>query len=329
MRPDHAALQPKAHGFRRQRLDMPRHRVIGFVAVQVHRQAPRGGQFTQLPHRIGSGLHGALKMRDAADHVDTHIQRPDQIGAGVGAAIQPVLRESDQLQVDIGGDAGPHLDQRLRRAQLVVTDIDMGADRQQPLRHRQIAVAQSPLHHRLDRQQRFQLAPQGDPLQQSARHIQPGQAERQGGIHVEMRIDKRWGNQPVCRVNGAGGRGGNLRFNFDNAPGFHRNINAVALVWQAGVDDQQIQHPERPPTQLDGKASRGVCLSQHDQWRSFLMAALISRRCPRKRELSHRVGSARPLLARNRNFDKSLQDGPRNPRAATRPPEPAQSPQRG
>ena len=107
-------------------------------------------------------------MRNAADHVDAHIEGADEIGLGIGRTEQPVLREGDELQIDIGLDPFAHLQQRLRRKQPVVADVDMAADEQQPLRNREVAIAQRPLDHRLMGEQRLELAPERDALQQRA-----------------------------------------------------------------------------------------------------------------------------------------------------------------
>ena len=48
--------------------------------------------------------HRALEMRDAADDVDAHVERAVQVLAALGRAVVAVLREGDELQVDIGRD---------------------------------------------------------------------------------------------------------------------------------------------------------------------------------------------------------------------------------
>ena len=96
--------------------------------------------------------HRALEMRDAADDVDAHVERALEVLRGVWRAEIAVLREGDELQVDIGRDPSLHLEQRLDGGQPVVADIDMGADGEQALRHREVAIAQRALDHRLDGQ---------------------------------------------------------------------------------------------------------------------------------------------------------------------------------
>ena len=105
-------------------------------------------------------------------------------------AVVAVLRKGDELEVEVGRDLALDLEQRVDREQPVVADVDVAADREQPLRHGEVAVAQRPLDHRLMRQQRLELAPERDALEQRAGLVQARQAERERRIHVEMDIDE-------------------------------------------------------------------------------------------------------------------------------------------
>ena len=68
-------LQPEPARLERQRLDMPRHRIVGFVAVHIDAQAPMRrishSSRTDSAHR----RHGLLEMRNAADHVHAQVER--------------------------------------------------------------------------------------------------------------------------------------------------------------------------------------------------------------------------------------------------------------
>jgi len=86
-------------------------------------------------------------MRNAADHIDTHVQgtlqcfrrpRPTQIS---------VLGKGDELQIQVGGDQALDLQQRLDRQQPLVADVDMASDGQQTLADGQIAVRHGPFDH--------------------------------------------------------------------------------------------------------------------------------------------------------------------------------------
>ena len=105
-------------------------------------------------------------------------------------AIEAVLREGDELQVDIGRDLLLHVEQRLDRQQPVVAGVDMAADGEQAHRHRPVAIGERAVAHGLMRQQRLQLAPQPDAFEQRARGIDARNAVGQRRIHVEMRIDE-------------------------------------------------------------------------------------------------------------------------------------------
>ena len=75
MRARHPALHAKALAVEGQGFDVARQRVVRLVAMHVHHQAPLAGKFAQQAHGFGAVGHGALEMRDAADHVDAHGDR--------------------------------------------------------------------------------------------------------------------------------------------------------------------------------------------------------------------------------------------------------------
>ena len=107
-------------------------------------------------------------MRDAADDVDAEVERPLEIAGGEGRAQVAVLRERDELQVEIGLHGLLDVEQRLDRKQAIVADVDVAADREQALRDSEVAIAERALDHRLVRQMRLQFAPERDPLEQRA-----------------------------------------------------------------------------------------------------------------------------------------------------------------
>ena len=117
---------------------------------------------------------------------------------GARRAVVAVLRKGDELQVEIGRDPPLHLEQRL--------------DREQPRRRRcrhgcgwPAGPAPPPSRNRRSarsitasaRQQRLQLAPELDALEQRAGLVQARQAERQRRIHVEMASTKGGADQPA------------------------------------------------------------------------------------------------------------------------------------
>jgi hypothetical protein len=134
-----------------------------------------------------------------------------------------------------------HVQQRLDADQPVVAHVDVAADGEQPLRHREVAIAQGALDHRLRRQQGLELAPQRDALEQRARPVEARHAHRQGGVEMEVRIDEGRRHQPAAGIDDA------ARVRLDAA--FHRNDAAVpagdvepfAAIGQAGVPDEKIE----------------------------------------------------------------------------------------
>ncbi len=116
----------------------------------------------------------------------------------------------------------------------------MAADRQQPLRHRQVAIGHRPGDHRLLRQLRLQLAPQRDAFEQRAGPVQPRQAERQSGVQVEMRVDEGRRHQPAAGVDLVICLRRQARLDRDDAAVLDADIDAGAAVGQVGVAQDEI-----------------------------------------------------------------------------------------
>ena len=166
MRADDTALQPQPLRLVDERFDMARQRIIRLVAMNVDEQAARRRDLAKLLHARRAIRHGALAMRNAAHHVDTEIERAQQVLLRSGITVEAILREGHELQVDIGLDPLSHLQQRLDAEQPVVAHIHMGADGEQPLGDGEIAIAHRPLDHRLMGEDLLQLAPERDAFEQ-------------------------------------------------------------------------------------------------------------------------------------------------------------------
>ena len=118
----------------------------------------------------------------------------------------------------------------------------MAADGQQALRHGPIAVGQGAFHQRFKRQQGLQFAPQGNAFEQGAALVDAGQAVGQGGVQVEVRIDKRRRQQQTLGVHHLVGRRLPARLHFDDAAMRHANRHVRPSVRQMGMGDEQVQH---------------------------------------------------------------------------------------
>ena len=126
-------------------------------------------------------------------------------------AVEAVLREGDELQVDIGRDRLLDVEQRLDREQPVVADVDMAADGEQAHRHRPVAIGERPVAHRLMGQQRLQFAPERDAFEQRAGGVDARHAVGQRRVHMEMRIDEGRRDQIAGGIDDAAGRRGQRR----------------------------------------------------------------------------------------------------------------------
>ena len=115
MRAGDAARQAEPLRLERERLDVPRQRIVGFVAMHVDPQAALRRDLAQHAHRLRAFGHRALEMRNAADDVDALVERALEVVVRALGAQQAVLRKGDELQVEIRRDALAHLEQRIDR----------------------------------------------------------------------------------------------------------------------------------------------------------------------------------------------------------------------
>src|SRR6476620_8131505 len=126
-------------------------------------------------------------MRNAANDVDAKIECALEQSGGSRVTKITVLWKRYELQIEIGLHAALDLEQCFDGQQPWVTDIRMTADRKQSLGDRPIAVSERPFDHCIDGQERLELTPKRDTLQQRTRAIEPRQSEAECCIHVEMR----------------------------------------------------------------------------------------------------------------------------------------------
>ncbi len=242
MRAGDAPLQPQALRLRGQGLDVARQRVVAFVAVHVHHQPALGGDGAQHAHRLGTLLRGALEMRDAADHVHPEVERALEVGQRARRPQQAVLREGDELQVQVGLDPLAHVQQRLHRQQAVVAHVHVGADRQQALGHRPVAIRQRALDQGLLRQLRLELAPQRDAFQQRAALVHARQAVAERGVHVEMRVDEGRGDELAGAIDFVSGLRRQMRLQRGDAAMRDADVDPGPTVGQGGVAKNEVQH---------------------------------------------------------------------------------------
>ena len=169
-------LKPEALRLKGQRLDMAAEGVVAFVAMHVHTQTPRRRNLAEFPNRGRAIRHGAFEMRNAAHHIDAHVQGADRVGAGGRVAVEPVLRKGHKLQVDVVFDLVAHLQHGRHALKAVVAGVDMAANRQEAHGGGPIAILQSAGNHLFLRDDLFEFAPEADPFQERARSVDARQA---------------------------------------------------------------------------------------------------------------------------------------------------------
>jgi hypothetical protein len=118
----------------------------------------------------------------------------------------------------------------------------MCPDGEQTLRHRKVAVAQRTVHEGIDGQGGTQFPPQGDALQEGAGPVHSGQAKRQSGVHVEMRVDERRGDEATRGVDFGVRLGVNAMRDGGDLGARDGDVDALLAVRQVGLADDQIEH---------------------------------------------------------------------------------------
>ena len=144
--------------------------------MHVHQLAAFGGDLAQQLHAGRTVRHGAFEMRDAAHHVHAQVECALDFLQATGCAQHAVLRECDELQVDVRRHAALDLQQRLHGQHAGVAGVHVRADGQQPARHGPVAVSQRAFDQRFLREQGFEFAPQRDALEQRAAVVDARQA---------------------------------------------------------------------------------------------------------------------------------------------------------
>lgn len=132
----------------------------------------------------------------------------------------------------------------------------MAAHRHQPLGNRQIAVAQGSFDHGILRQRRTQLAPEGDALEERAGPVHAGQTQRQGGVHMEMRIDEGRAQKVAARIDDPTRLGLQTGGDLDDAARADADALIRAAIGQGRIHDKQIEHGRIPPGGARGGPTR-------------------------------------------------------------------------
>ncbi len=90
-------------------------------------------------------------------------------------------------------------------------------------------------------EQRLQLSPERNALQQRTRRIQPRQAERQRRVHMEMAIDERRRNQLPIGIDHAPRLPLHTRLNSHDLAAGNGDILSLATIGKAGIADDEIE----------------------------------------------------------------------------------------
>ena len=243
MRSGNATAKAETPRLKGELLDMARHRIVGLVAMHVDHQAARGGDLAQLGDRARAVGHRALEMRNAADDVDAHVQRTNCAVARGRRPVEAILREGDQLQVDMVADLVAHRQERFDTLQpVLVGGVDMAADRKQAHRDSPVAIVEGAGLDLLDALERLQLAPQRNAFEQGTRRIDARRAVGERRVHVEMGVDEGRRDETARRVDNPPGLGVDCRLDGGDATLGDRDVGGPAVRHDPALDDQVEAH---------------------------------------------------------------------------------------
>ena len=180
-------------------------------------------------------------MRDAAHHIDTHVEGANGVLMRRGVAVEPVLREGDELQVDVVLHRLAHVEQGFDAQKPVVAGVDMAADRQKPQRGGPIAIFQRAGFDLVLGHHFLEFAPEADAFQKRARGVDPRGAVAERGVHVEMRVDEGRADEVAAGVDGVAGLGGGEVFDGGDAVALDADVGGAAVGERAAFDDE-VEH---------------------------------------------------------------------------------------
>ncbi|MNV81485.1 hypothetical protein D3C71_1751530 [compost metagenome] len=146
------------------------------------------------------------------------------------------------MQVDVRGNTLLHVEHGLHGQQARVAGVHMAADGQQAACHGPVAVGQGTLHQGLVRELGFELAPQRDAFEQGAAFVHAWHAVAERGVHVEVRVDKRRGQQQALGVHHLVCRRLQAFGHFGDLAALHGNGHALPAIGQRGIGDEEIEH---------------------------------------------------------------------------------------
>ena len=150
-----------------------------------------------------------------------------------------VLRKGDELKVEVGSDPLLRFEKRFDGQQPIVAHVDVAAHGKKAHGHGPVAIGERPFEHRLVGQERFQLAPQRDALEQGAGAIDARNAVGQRRVHMEVHVHERRRDEAAGRVDGVAGLGVDARCDRLDSAGGYGDVGAAAIA-QGAVPDQNV-----------------------------------------------------------------------------------------
>mmetsp|Transcript_34637 Transcript_34637/g.83809 ORF Transcript_34637/g.83809 Transcript_34637/m.83809 type:complete len:413 (+) Transcript_34637:164-1402(+) len=183
------------------RLDVPRVRVVGLVAVDVDHQAVRLCRLEHQTERLCRLLARPLQVRDPPDRVEPEARGPEEPLLVRRRGQDPVLGEADDLNPRevLLGHRLLQRDERLDPGRTRGVRVRPHAGR--PAGHHPLQGFPGPRQDVVGREGFLRHLPVRDPLDQRARVVRPLLAE-EDGVQVQVRVRVRRSHQGALCVDG-------------------------------------------------------------------------------------------------------------------------------
>ncbi|MNH12905.1 hypothetical protein D3C79_724590 [compost metagenome] len=164
--------------------------IVYLVAMHIDQHLVLVGQLENVMQALDPVLPGELEVRDGPNHIGSQPERLFQQRLAVGIGEDPLLRESDYLQLDPGLHLLAHLQHGLQGDQVGVGHIHVGTDELDSVGDLPFQRLDGAPFHILVGQQRLALGPALYPLEQGAGQVPARLTRGLGGIEVNMGLDK-------------------------------------------------------------------------------------------------------------------------------------------
>ena len=222
--------------------------VVDLVAVGVDQEAALLRLVEDQLEAGDARLPRRFVVRDAADHVRSHVEGAEEEFRATGVGVDTILGKGDDLQVDPVAHLVLDLQQGLHRELVLVRGVGVGADEACPLGDLPIDRLLGPGLHRFESADLLLPAPDGDSLVQRAGDVGL-QVRSEHRVEMDVRVDQRARDEPARAVDHLAGLGRDPRLDGHNALALDGDVgraHGLVLVRHQRILQNDV-HTRLPP----------------------------------------------------------------------------------